>query len=142
MVSASFLILRILTLASFMISLFLFNNFKVRVPSLGLQYVIFTGASCFYAVMKPYKMNFRNGVDFIILTLLSMMSIFLYIELFHVSMPAFKYGVLAVVTCSTPGTNILHLLFIGKEGKHHPMHEKEIQKVEKMYAGYQIYSSS
>ena len=97
MVSASFLILRILTMASFMISLFLFHNFKVRVSSLGLQYIIFTGASCFYAAMKPYKMNFRNSVDFIILTLLSMMSIFLYIELFHVSMPAFKYGVLALI---------------------------------------------
>ena len=53
MVSASFLILRVLTMASFMFSLSLFHNFNVRVSSSYLLYVLFAGASCFYAVMKP-----------------------------------------------------------------------------------------
>ena len=95
MVSASFLILRILTMALFMVSLSLFHN-RVRLSSACLQYVLVVGTSCFYAVVKPYKLNFRNNVDFIILTLLSTMSIFCFIALYHVSMPAFKHGVLVL----------------------------------------------
>ena len=94
MVSASFLVLRILTMASFMSSLSLFHNFYLRISSSYLQYIIFAGASCFYAVMKPYKSNFRNNGDVIILALLSITSAHLFTALYHANIPAFRYSVL------------------------------------------------
>ena len=44
MVSAPFLILRILTIALFMVSLSLFHDIRVRFSSIGLQYVLFAYA--------------------------------------------------------------------------------------------------
>ena len=56
-VSASFLILRILIL-------FLFLNYH-RSPfhASQLQRVLFACASCIYTITRPYKLNFMNNVD-------------------------------------------------------------------------------
>ena len=96
MASASFLILRILTMASFMFSLSLFHNFYVRVSSSYLQYMIYAGASCFYAVMKPYKSNCSNNADFMILALLSIMSAHMLTALYHAKRAAFPNGVMVL----------------------------------------------
>ena len=66
MVSASFLILRILILATF-------HNFILWF-SAGKQFALLIGAACFYAIVRPYKMNFRNIVDILILTVLEALS--------------------------------------------------------------------
>ena len=60
MASASFFILRILTLVSF------YNNSSLWVSS-DVQGLLLVCATCIYAVLRPYKHNFRNIAD--ILTL-------------------------------------------------------------------------
>ena len=67
MVSASFLILRILIMASF-------HNYSFWV-SAGPQAAVLLCALCFHAVVKPYKLNFRNNVDVLILALLVVFSV-------------------------------------------------------------------
>ena len=70
MVSASFLILRILTMASFL------PHHKLDVcPSLALQCGLFVCATGFCAIAKPYKLNLRNNSDILILVLLAVTSL-------------------------------------------------------------------
>ena len=64
MVSASFLILRILILALFI------NHHRLPAHTVELQGAFVACASCIYAITKPYKLNFMNNVDFVILVLL------------------------------------------------------------------------
>ena len=67
MVSASFLILRILIL-------FLFTNHHRTVSRTSeLQGVLIACASCFHAITRPYKLNFMNNVDIVILFLLEIL---------------------------------------------------------------------
>ena len=83
MVSASFLILRISTL-------FLFLNHH-RLPSHTsiLQGAFIAGGSCIHAITKPYKLNFMNNVDIVILFLLE---------------------ILILVTSSSPSPSITHFI--------------------------------
>ena len=69
MVSASFPILRMLILSSFM-----FRHQSTSDTS-QLQCVIYLCFSCFYAITKPYKLNFMNNVDVLILLLLEILSL-------------------------------------------------------------------
>ena len=64
MVSASFLILRIVVLYLFM------NHDHSTSHTAEMQVFLFLSASCFHAVTRPYKLNFMNNVDIIILFLL------------------------------------------------------------------------
>ena len=64
MVSASFLILRTLILALFM------NHHCSTSHTAEIQVFLFSCASCFHAVTRPYKLNFMNNVDIVILFLL------------------------------------------------------------------------
>ena len=90
MVSASFLILRILTMASFM------PHHLPLWPASGVQCVLFAIAACFYAVMKPYKSTFRNNIDFLILALLEILSVEFLVAVYHIETTTlFKYTVLA-----------------------------------------------
>ena len=66
MLSASFLILRILILASF-------HNYTFWL-SAGPQAAVLLCALCFHAVLKPYKTDFRNNVDVLILAVLMVIS--------------------------------------------------------------------
>ena len=69
MVSASFLILRILILASFV------NHDRLSPKTAELQCALFVCASCFHAITKPYKLNFMNNVDIVILFLLEILTL-------------------------------------------------------------------
>ena len=64
MVSALFLILRIVILALFL------NHHRSSSSTSEMQGVLFACASCFHAITRPYKLNFMNNVDIIILFLL------------------------------------------------------------------------
>ena len=75
MVSASFLVLRILILATF-------HNFILWF-SAGKQFALLIGAACFYAIVRPYKMNFRNIVDVLILTVLEALSAVILVLAYH-----------------------------------------------------------
>ena len=67
MVSASFLILRI-------VILFLFLNLHRLLSHTSLlQGAFIAGASCIHAITRPYKLNFMNNVDIVILFLLEIL---------------------------------------------------------------------
>ena len=84
MVSASFLIIRILVMASF-----LPHHFTEL-----LQCAILICAAGFYAIVRPYKSDLRNNVDFLILALLGILSIGLLFVTYHPVIKHFKYAVL------------------------------------------------
>ena len=67
MVSASFLILRILILALFL------NHHRLLSHTLILQGIFIAGVSCIHAITRPYKLNFMNNVDIVILFLLEIL---------------------------------------------------------------------
>ena len=90
MVSASFLILRILTMATYFLS-------QPHGISSGLQYVLFTVSFCIYAVIRPYKLNLRNNVDFLILVLLEKMSFELFAGIYHIAPSDFTYYIKATI---------------------------------------------
>ena len=72
MVSALFLILRMLILASFL------PHHKIdEHPSIKGQCILFMTATGFYAIAKPYKSNLRNIADILILVLLAIASLIL-----------------------------------------------------------------
>ena len=66
MVSATFLILR-------MVMLFLFLNRHNYTWISSGQCLLLAGVSCFYAITRPYKLNFMNGIDIVILFLLEVL---------------------------------------------------------------------
>ena len=99
MFSASLLILRILTLASFV---------HHHLASSGLQCILFTCASFFYAVIKPYKVNFRNNVELLILALLEIFSVELLLATYHPATTIFTYIVLG----STLLLGVSHMVLI------------------------------
>ena len=76
MVSATFFILRILTLASF---------YKMSSPwaPAEVQGLLLVCATSFYAVVKPYKHNFRNIADILTLALLEAFSFELLAAGYH-----------------------------------------------------------
>ena len=102
MLSASFLILRILTMTSFLASIISFEN---QLPSLlvELQCAFFVGASILYAVMRPYKLNLSNNVDYLILTLLGVISIELIVASRHIQTVAFRrYFLISMLLLGVP----------------------------------------
>ena len=89
MVSALFLILRILILASF-------HNYSLWV--LAGRRIIVMCAICFYAVVRPYKRNFGNNVDVLILASLGISALLLLLAFyFHLTASAAFYHCLVVV---------------------------------------------
>ena len=67
MVSASFLVLRILILAFFL------NHHRLLSHTSLLQGAFIAGATCIHAITRPYKLNFMNNVDIVILFLLEIL---------------------------------------------------------------------
>ena len=99
MVSATFLILRILILA-------FFKNRHNYTWNSSAQCVLLALASYFYAVIKPYKLNFLNNVDLVVLFLLEVLSVattysvsyhFTYVLL--ISVLLFPHMVLILYVC-------------------------------------------
>ena len=108
MVSASFLILRILDLVSFLKS-----HHPSSWISSDLRCVLFVSAACFYAVMRPYKSNFRNNIDFLILILLGMLSLTTLTHFGEVSEKNYTLHSSCISTgvrCSTRGAGSIYLL--------------------------------
>ena len=67
MVSATFLILRIMILALFT------NHHRSFSHTSEFQAALFACASCIYAITRPYELNFMNNVDIVILFLLEIL---------------------------------------------------------------------
>ena len=88
MASASFLILRIITLASIVNRTYSSSGFLV------LQCVLFVGTSCFYAIMRPYKLNISSNVDFVVLVLLELLSLLLLAVAYHPAAKKFTHLIL------------------------------------------------
>ena len=68
-VSASFLILRILILFLFL------NHHRLPSNTVELQGVLLVCASCIHAITRPYKLNFMNNLDIVILFLLEILTL-------------------------------------------------------------------
>ena len=68
MVSASFLIIRILII-------FTFLNRNYHTWSLSSQIALFASVTCIYAIIRPYKFNYMTTVDILILSLVEMLSL-------------------------------------------------------------------
>ena len=104
MVSALFLILRILILATFL-------NHRLGFAARELQCALMVCAMCFYAVVRPYKQNYLNNVDFLILALLEVLSFELLSATYHTPKETFiYYGLATVLLLSTP--HIILILYI------------------------------
>ena len=89
MVSALLLILRILILASF-------HNYSLWV--LAGRRIVVMCAICFYAVVRPYKRNFGNNVDVLILASLGTSALLLLLAFyFHLTASAAFYLCLVIV---------------------------------------------
>ena len=85
MVSASFLILRILILFLFI------NHHRLPAHTSEMQGELFACAFCIYAITKPYKLNFMNNVDIVILFLLE---ILIFVTSTSASSPLLTYLIL------------------------------------------------
>ena len=81
MVFASFFILRILTLVSF------YKTSSLWV-SADFQGVLLVCATCFYAVVRPYKHNFRNITDILTLAVLEATSLNCLLQ--HITLQPYK----------------------------------------------------
>ena len=68
MVSASFLIIRVLVI-------FTFFNRNYHTLSLTFQIALFASVACIYAIIRPYKINYMTTVDILILFLVGMLSL-------------------------------------------------------------------
>ena len=79
MASVSFLVLRILTVASFI------NRYHSDLSPSAMQCALFVSATCLYAVLRPYKSNSKNNADFFILVLLALTSLTFLVVLYNPS---------------------------------------------------------
>ena len=59
------------------------NRHYSHYTSSGLQCLLFASTLCFYAVVRPYKLNFKNNVDIFILFMLGVFSGMLLYATFH-----------------------------------------------------------
>ena len=141
MVSASFLILRILTMATFA------NRYYSYRTLSGVQCLLFASTVCFYAVVRPYKLNFRNNVDICVLFMVRVFSGILLVATFHPASKApfmyFALGTgLVLYMYSTHDISVVHLLLVGNKGRHHSIPAKKRQNFEKLCMDYQTRKSS
>ena len=89
MVSALFLLLRIMVLSSFF-------NFILWI--LAGQHFVLICATCFYAVVRPYKKNLGNNVDVLILAMLEGSAILLLLAVYSpLTSTTLSYYLLVVV---------------------------------------------
>ena len=102
MVSALFLILRILIMASF-----LQNHYSPQASS-ELACVLFMTASCFYAITKPYRSTIRNNTANFTLVLLALMSFAFLLTSYHPLPRTFKQVLLpSILVLCVPHTVLI-----------------------------------
>ena len=80
--------------------------------------------------MRPYKRNFGNNVDVLILAMLEALAIFLLLAVyFHLTAPTLCcYSLVVVPLLCVPhmhGLDIVHLLQAGKQVRHHRVLENK-----------------
>ena len=83
--------------------------------SSGMQCFLFGSASCFYAIVRPYKLNFRNNVDIFILFMLGTFSGILLAATFHPATKApFMYYALGtgLVLCIPHVVLVLYICYM------------------------------
>ena len=128
MVSASFLILRILILVLFV------NRHRLPPQTTVLQSALFACASCFHAITRPYKLNLMNNVDIVILFLLE-------IHTLATSNPDSSF-LTYLILGSTLLLLIPHIVLIFYIFDKLAKKTGIAQNFEKMYADYQTHKSS
>ena len=106
-VSALLLILRILIIAVSLLS-----HYYPTSGSPALQCVLFASASCFYAVVRPYKSNFSNNIDILVLVLLEMMSFSIIFVALHHENATFTVLV-ALLLLGVPHMSLMFYSFYG-----------------------------
>ena len=112
MISALYLIVRMLTMASFLGTICLFQRNSLWV-SAALQCISLIGASGIYAVMRPYKLNIRNNVDYLVLTLLEIFSAEVLLAVLHVGASlARRVLVSALLFCVPHMVLILYVCYV------------------------------
>ena len=123
MVSASSLILRILILALFL------NHNSYIWGSLG-QTVLLAIFTCFYAIARPYKLKFMTTVDILIFFLPETLALATsYSATSNPSKAVFNVILIPISLLSVPHVLVIfyiHLLYVGKEGRHHSMPANKI----------------
>ena len=102
MVSASFLILRILAVASFI------NRYHSDLSPSATQCALFVSATCLYAILRPYKSNSNNNADFTVLVLLALTLLAFLVVMYRPSASTFarQLSISALLIC------IPHLVLI------------------------------
>ena len=102
MVSSTFLLLRILIVASFSP-----HNWS-PLPTSDVRTALFVCSCCFYAIVRPYRLNYRNTVDILALVLLAILSLIFPTTLY--------YPVTVSITCcvliSTLLLGVPHMVLI------------------------------
>ena len=113
MVSALYLIVRMLTMASFLGTICLFQRNSLWV-SAALQCSLLIGASGICAVMRPYKLNIRNNIDYLVLTLLEIFSAEVLLAVLHVGPKSLARCVLvsALLFCVPHMVLILYVCYV------------------------------
>ena len=113
MVSASFLILRISILFLFL------NHHRLPTHTSIFKGAFFVCATCVHAITRPYKLNFMNNVDIVILFLLE---ILIFVTSSSAS-PLLTYLILGtmLLLLVPHDTDLLHLPKVFKENMHHSM---------------------
>ena len=88
-------------MASFLATICLFQRDSLWV-SAGLQCILLGGASGIYAVMRPYKLNIRNNIDYLVLTLLEIFSAEVLLAVLHVGLSFPRYVLVSALLFSVP----------------------------------------
>ena len=70
-------------MTSFLATMFFFHKHSLATISAGVQCILFAVASGFYAITRPYKLNYMSNVDYLILTLLEIVSFEVLFSAFH-----------------------------------------------------------
>ena len=95
LVTSGCMVLALFLIFSFLAS-FLHQHYSLLFSS-GVQCILFVGGSCLYAVLRPYKSNFRNNIDFLILILLEILSLTFVLETNFPASNLFTYCILVSV---------------------------------------------
>ena len=130
MISASFLIIRILII-------FTFLNRNYHTWSLSYQIALFASVTCIYAIIRPYKFNYMTMVDILILFLAEMLSL-------ATTNPKTKHftKLILVSTLVLLVPHMVLLFYICYELAKKASTTEKVQTLEEIRAGYQMQKSN
>ena len=98
-------------MASFLYTICFFHRNPLWI-SAGLQCILLVGASGIYAVLRPYKSNFRNNIDYLVLTLLEIFSAVVVLAVVYIgsSFNLVKYVLVTALLLGAP--HMILILYI------------------------------